>query len=85
MTHAPALLDAAAICREFVPVNRKTWTRWTAERRTPASITIGLGRRPRRFWRRADIELWTEHGCEPRDRFEMRLRLQQQRRPRRSA
>lgn len=74
------LIGVATICAELVECNRSTWLRWDDEQRTPESVTIGGGAKPRRYWRRSEILLWSARGCPDRRRFAEILKVTKLRR-----
>ncbi len=64
----PQLIDLASIARLTSTSLRHCWTMLAAGK-MPASVRFGK----RRLWRRADVLLWIEWGCPPREEFERRL------------
>ncbi len=55
-------------------VTPKTFARWESLGLTPASIHIGKTKAKTKRYRKADIELWVDLGCPPREEFEARMR-----------
>ena len=67
---APAqpMAVAASGAALLIDVSRRTWDRMTARGLTPRPLELGGGVRR---WSVVELGHWVEHGCPPRERWEV--------------